>query len=83
MQTGNPHLSVQSMTEDLVDQKCPSVSTSMLNNSPFVQNQKHQVEPGSSSYLTFNSYYGMEGPPSPVEPPAQKGLPGKIILFSN
>jgi hypothetical protein len=73
--TGSPHLSVQTMTQDFVDQKCLSVSPSKLNNAPFVQNQEHLVDPGSSSYLTFNSYPGVdESTASPVQPPAQKGI---------
>lgn len=62
-QTGNPHLSVQSMTQDLAD-------------------QKQQVEPGSSSYLTFDSYPGKDG----IEPPpARKGIPsaGILLFLSN
>lgn len=67
MQTGNPHLSVQSMTQDLADQN---------------QKQEQQVEPGSSSYLTFDSYPGKDG----IEPPpAHKGIPsaGILIFLSN
>ncbi|KAJ3700094.1 hypothetical protein LUZ61_003799 [Rhynchospora tenuis] len=70
--TGNPHLSVESITQDLVDQNCSLVSPSKLSNSPFVQNPGHQVESGSSSYLTFNSYPGIEQTPSTVEPPAER-----------
>jgi hypothetical protein len=73
---------MQSMTQDLVDQKCSSVSTSMPNNHPFVQNQKHQEEPGPSSYLTFNSYPWMDGCPSPVEPSAEKGPSGEVLYCS-
>ncbi|XP_078157177.1 dentin sialophosphoprotein-like protein isoform X2 [Carex rostrata] len=58
--TGNPHLSVQSMTQDLADQN---------------QKQKQQVEPGSSSYLTFDSYPGKDGIESP---PAHKGIPSAV-----
>ncbi|KAF3320827.1 hypothetical protein FCM35_KLT14961 [Carex littledalei] len=58
--TGNPHLSVQSMTRDLADQN---------------QKQKQQVEPSSSSYLTFDSYPGKDG----IEPPpAHKGIPAAV-----